>query len=57
MPAWRWNLDNANSAGGTVLVGNDEETVRGTTKLALVEFGYQVEVAKNGLRGVERFTK
>lgn len=42
---------------GTVLVVDDEEVVRSTTKHALVHFGYQVEMAENGLRGAERFAE
>jgi PAS domain S-box-containing protein len=42
---------------GTVLVIDDEEVVRSTTRHALVHFGYRVEMAENGLRGVERFAE
>ncbi len=42
---------------GTVLVVDDEEVVRTTTKSTLVHFGYRVEVAENGHRGVERFSQ
>ena len=50
---------NSTSAGlngrGTVLVIDDEDMVRTTAKLTLTHFGYEVELAENGLRGVERF--
>ncbi len=40
---------------GTVLVVDDEEMVRSTARLTLTHFGYEVELAENGHRGVERF--
>ncbi len=40
---------------GTVLVVDDEDVVRNITKMALAHYGYDVQLAENGLRGVEKF--
>jgi len=40
---------------GVVLVIDDDDAVRETTKMVLSEFGYEVLTAKDGLEGIERF--
>jgi PAS domain S-box-containing protein len=42
---------------GTVLVVDDEETVRTVAKAALEKFGYRVLLARNGIDAVEIFTQ
>jgi CheY-like chemotaxis protein len=45
----------ARSTPGTILVVDDEETVRRTAKTVLERWGYRVILAENGREGVERF--
>ncbi len=42
---------------GRILLIDDEQIVRDTTRLALEDFGYTVIMAKNGLEGIEIFKK
>jgi CheY-like chemotaxis protein len=42
-------------SGGTVLVIDDEETVREVANRALRHYGYDVLLAENGQRGIEVF--
>ncbi len=48
VPAWR--------GSGHLLVVDDEETVRSTAAIALRRLGFTVDVAVDGLAGVERFS-
>lgn len=43
--------------GGTILVVDDEDVVRRTTKMALERYGYQVLLAENGMEAMEAFER
>jgi len=51
----RSSRDKSLAGHGTILVIDDEETVRQTAKAALESYGYNVVVADNGKQGVDLF--
>jgi two-component system cell cycle sensor histidine kinase/response regulator CckA len=65
LPIWHGELPEALAKGrctnlfgtGTVLVVDDEETVRSTTYNALTHYGYDVMLAENGARALELFER
>ena len=53
----KWRLCSDEAGSGTVLIADDEETVRETARHTLERYGYSALTVENGAKAVEQYRR